>query len=375
MKQKIKIILFLIIILLVVLFLTNLFVKKDTIDIGVMTVLSGKAANIGLPTKEAIILAQNEINNNGGINGRELNLIIEDDKCNASDGITAINKLVNINQVKIVLGAGCSSGTISSGPIAEKNKVILLVTGAASPNITYLGDYVFRVLSSSADRGKILAEDAVSKKYVIAIIYESTDYTKPTIDVFKNRFNELKGTILLEEALSGEDDYKSSVIKIVSSKPDAILIMTQTTQNLSKILTILEQFNYSSQIYGNEQIGSEEILSKHKNYLEGAIFSDSKLDENSVLFQKFIKEFNKVYTDKLPASIIFFAGGYDAVYILKEAIEYCQSEKDTECIKNYLYSIKDRDGAAGKLTIDQNGDSIEKAVLKIIRNGKVEELN
>ena len=104
-----------------------------------MDALTGVAESYGIPLQQAKLLAVEEINAAGGINGRELQIIFEDSKCAAADAITAYNKLTDVDGVKIILGTTCSGAMLGAAPLAEADGVIMLSASATSPDIAGAG--------------------------------------------------------------------------------------------------------------------------------------------------------------------------------------------------------------------------------------------
>ena len=164
--------------------------------IGAMDALTGVAESYGNPLHQAKLLAVEEINAAGGINGRMLELIVEDSKCAAQDAITAYNKLTDVDGVKIILGTTCSGSMLGAAPLAEKDGVVLLSASATSPDIAVAGDYIFRTaindLQLGTDIGNTLWVDGARK---IATINESTDYAEGARSTAVARFEELGGSV------------------------------------------------------------------------------------------------------------------------------------------------------------------------------------
>ena len=124
-------------------------------------------------------MAADEINAAGGINGRTLELVVEDSQCTAKDAIAAYNKLTDVEGVKIILGTSCSSAMLGAAPLAESDGVILFSGLASSPDIAKAGDYIFRTQISDVqvgiDTGNVLWEHGIRR---LATITESTDYAE-----------------------------------------------------------------------------------------------------------------------------------------------------------------------------------------------------
>ena len=127
--------------------------SEETFVIGALDSLTGLGESYGVPLSQTKLLAVEEINAAGGVNGRLLRLVVEDSKCTANDAITAYRRLTDVEGVKIILGSTCSSGTLGVAPLAEKDGVILLSPSSTSPDITLAGDYVFRTAINSLQTG------------------------------------------------------------------------------------------------------------------------------------------------------------------------------------------------------------------------------
>ena len=203
---------------------------QGSYKIGVMVPLSGDAAAYGLPIQKALKIALDEVNANGGVNGKKLEPIYEDSKCSPKDGNAAAQKLVNIDGVKIIIGGVCSGETLGAAPITESNKVILFSPSATSPDITKAGDFVFRDAPSDAYAGVIASNyaynDLNSKK--AAIISESTDYAQGLRKVFKENFARVGGEIVADETYNPEDtDFRTQVTKVKAANPDVVYLVPQ----------------------------------------------------------------------------------------------------------------------------------------------------
>ena len=151
--------------------------QQGTYKVGVMLPLTGDGAAYGLPIQKSIKIALDEVNAKGGVNGRMLEPVYEDSKCNPKDGNAAAQKLVNVDKVKVIIGGVCSGETMGAAPITEANKVILISPSATSPDITKVGDFVFRVAPSDAYAGTVAAQYAYNELSArkAAIIAENTN--------------------------------------------------------------------------------------------------------------------------------------------------------------------------------------------------------
>lgn len=345
------------------------------INIGFIGPLSGDAAIYGEPMRDVVRLAVDEINNAGGIDGRTVNVIYEDGKCNGKDATSAAQKLINVDKVKIIIGGVCSGETLAAAPVAEASKVILFSPGSGSPDITNAGDYIFRNFPSDASSGRKMAELAIARNLKnIALLVETTDYAQAIKRVFTTRFNELGGKIVADESFTSEaTDMRTQITKIKSQNPNAVYLVPQTPARAEIAIKQFNELGLKVQILSNEIVNSEAILKNLGTLVEGILYAEPAFDETRPMSKAYLDKHKARYGtlgEGLPP--VYLATTYDAVYVLKEMIE--KYSEDTNKIKSGLYSIKNRQGTAGSLTIDQNGDPVFEYVVKTIKDGKPTEV-
>ena len=167
-------------------------VTTEPIKIGFVGPLSGDVANLGQNIRAAVEVARDEINNQGGINGRKIQVIFEDGKCDSKAATAAGNKLINLDKVKMIVGGVCSGETLAIAPMAEKNNVILISPASTNPKVTQAGDYVFRLIPSDSFQGKFAAEYMYNTlgKRSIAVLYTKNDWGVGVSNVFKKKIFE-----------------------------------------------------------------------------------------------------------------------------------------------------------------------------------------
>lgn len=345
--------------------------ESDTLKIGALMPLSGDGATYGVILRRVSEMTRDEINAAGGIKGKQLELVFEDGGCNADSANKAIQKLVEVDKVKLVHGGFCSSETLSAAPITEKNKVILFSSAASSPKISQAGDFVFRNYPSDLTQGKVDAEYTAKKGYKkVGIITESQDYTLGIAQAFEEEFKKLGGEVLNETYLSDASDFKSQITKLKGENVDIVFINPQTPPKGDLIFKQLKELDFKGPFLANDVVlGYGDLITKYKEYLEGSIGSEASYDRENPGMKKLQDAYKTKFNEDLQY-LSYMAPSYDALYILKEAIEAVG--EDTEKIRDYLYAVKDRKGLAGSLTMDKNGDPVAGHVLKIVKDGKVE---
>jgi branched-chain amino acid transport system substrate-binding protein len=349
-------------------------VAEAPIKIGVMLPLTGDAASYGEPARNAYQMAVEEINNGGGISGQQLSLIIEDGKCNGKDGANAAQKLINVDQVKVIVGGICSSETLAAVPLAEAKQVVVFTPGATSPDLTGSSPYFFRNIPSDASQGKVLAEVANSKGWKkVAFLQEQTDYALGIYSAFTARFEELGGSVVKEEFPSNQVDFRSALTKMKGTSADVIFVDTQTAPVADKVLKQMQDLKWSPKIILNDVPGGDpQITSTYKNLLEGAFTAQFVADPNNPKFSKLLDAYKTKYGIDLAYASSYGATEYDAIYMLKDAITTVGY--DGAKIAAWSRTVKDWDGASGKVTIKADGDRDGGHTAQIIKGGMVERL-
>lgn len=347
-------------------------VSTEPIKIGFIAPLTGDAAVYGIDERNATTLAVDEINANGGIKGRKIEVIYGDGRCSGKDAANEAQKLVNVDQVKVIIGGGCSSETLAAAPITEAGKVILFSPFSSSPDITNAGDYVFRNYPSDADVVKQQAQSVFNAGYKkVAIISENSDYAISSKTIFIAEIKKLGGEIVADEVFkSGERDFKTSILKLKTANPDAIFINPQSGVTGGLLLKQLREAGVTTQTFSYFVFGDKDAIKTAGSAINGMIYFDTAgltTAKGQAFNDKYIARFGPIQS-----SAYGVGAQYDAVYILANAIGKCG--ENTTCIKNYLYNMPLYEGVIGKYNFDSNGDikGISALVPKIVKDGVAE---
>ena len=340
--------------------------------IGVMLPLTGDGAAYGLPIQKAVKIAVDEINAKGGINGRVIEPVYEDSKCNPKDGNAAAQKLINIDKVKVIIGGACSGETLGAAPIANDNKVVMLSPSATSPDITTKGgDFVFRLAPSDAYAGVVASDYAYNelKARKAAVISETTDYAQGLRKVFKENFAKLKGEIVADETYNPEDtDFRTQVTKVKAAGPDVIYLVPQAPAKGVLLVKQIKEAGLSTQLLTAEVIIGRNVIKENAADMEGLVGVEQKFDEKAPKAASLLSKYKQQAKEEPPFPG-YMSGAYDAVYLISDAI--AKNGYDGEKIRDYLYGVRDWQGAVGKVTIDQNGDVVLDFSVKQAKNGEL----
>ncbi|MBI4598986.1 ABC transporter substrate-binding protein [Candidatus Uhrbacteria bacterium] len=357
---------------------TNAMIKKDTspIVVGGIAPLTGEAAAYGVPDQNAKMLAVEEINAAGGINGRELKIVWEDGKCNGTDATTAVQKLLNVDKVKVILGGSCSGETLAAAQLTQSARALLFSGLSSSPDLTTAGDLVFRTYPSDAFAGKMVATYA-SKELGLkraAIISENTDYAQALRRVFKEAFTEEGNEVVADEAFNtGETDFRTLVLKVKEQNPSVVYVAVQTLTPAEFILKQLGESGLKVQIIGSDSMLDRDFIKNHAELFEGIVSSELSLDESTSKTGGFVNAYTTKYAHA-PEYPGYLAAAYDSVYLIAEAMKATGST-DPEAIATYFNdTVKDWQGALSTFNFDDNGDAVLNLNMRKIVGGEITDL-
>ena len=342
-----------------------------TIRIGYIGPLTGDAASYGEPISNAIRIATDEINESGGINGREIEVVFEDGKCTGKDAVNAARKLVNVDRVPMIIGGVCSGETLALLPITEQAGVLVLSPSASSPDLTGAGTYFFRN-NPSDDRGGSLLADVILREHKnVAVISENTDYAQALRKVFKKQFVSGGGTVVADENFApGTGDFRSILTKVKAVNPDAIFINPQVEIAGGTIVRQLRELGIPSRLYGSNILSGSKAVEIAGEHGEGMIVFDSPgLNPENQKATAFLREYRERYGD---LSIEFYLGAaYDAVHILADAVAKTGGANPSD-LRSHLDGLRRFSGVIGTYSFDDNGDMVGvDHVLKKVENGAV----
>ena len=286
-----------------------------------MESLTGPGETYGTVSSQAKQLAVDEINAAGGIDGRMIELIVQDSKCSAQDAITAYNKLTDVDGVKIILGTSCSGAMLGAAPLAEADGVVLFSGLATNPDIAEAGDYIFRTAMSDAqlgiDTGNVLWADGVR---TLATITEATDYAEGVRRSSVAQFESLGGQVVAEERYPSDiTDFRSQLTKLFSADPDALHIAAQAEFSGGTIVKQARELGYDGPIYGEVVVIGATALEVAGEAATGVKAITADLDPANQKAQEVLRSFRQTYDYvTLPW---YMGSAYDDVYITAECLK------------------------------------------------------
>ena len=341
---------------------------KEPFRIGVMESLTGPGETYGTVSNQAKQMAVDEINAGGGINGRMIELVVEDSKCNAQDAITAYNKLTDVDGVKIILGTSCSGAMLGAAPLAEKEGVILFSGLATNPDIAEAGDYIFRTSMSDAqlgiDTGNVLWADGIRN---LATITEATDYAEGVRRTSVAQFEKRGGTVVGEERYASDvTDFRTQLTKLLSAEPDALHVAAQSEFTGGTIVKQVRELGYEGPIYSEIVVIGTTALEIAGDAATGMKAISAELDPANNIAQDVLANFRAKYEYvTLPW---YLGSAYDDVYITAECLKQTDNDQDADGMKDCLYNITWSGAIGDNYSFDDKGEvvGLSNAVVQIL---------
>ncbi|MCL5039906.1 MAG: ABC transporter substrate-binding protein [Firmicutes bacterium] len=338
-----------------------------SIKIGFLAPITGPAAADGESAKRAAELAVKEINAAGGIDGRELKLLVNDDRLDSKEAVNIANKLIGEKVVAVISGS-YSGTTRAVAPVLQQAKIPMITAYAVHPDITKAGKYMFRQSFLGTVQGRAGAEVAVkllgAKK--ISILAIDNDFGKTLGSAFKERAEALGATIVSNDIFpAGEKEFNPILTKIKGLEPDLIYMVAYASEG-AQIVMQAKSLGIKAQILGTEGIDStKQFLGVAKEAAEGVIITTNlNRDDERPVAKNFFANFKKAYgvdPDMVAAST------YDAVYVLANALKQAKST-DPDKIRDAIAATKNFEAVTGTI----QGYTAGGEVLKTVQVQKVQ---
>jgi len=345
---------------------------SDTIKIGEYASLTGKEAGFGQSSHRGTLLAIEELNAAGGILGRQLELITEDNQTKPGESATVAKKLISRDRVVALLGEVASGRSLEAAPIAQAARIPMIAPAATNPKVTETGDYIFRVCFIDPFQGTAMAKFALEtlgvKKVAIASSVSSA-YSVGLAQFFKETFAAGGGTIVGEQKFSeGDKDFRAQLTAIRASGAEAVFVPAYYTE-AALLIRQARELGLTVPFLGGDGWEAPQLLEIGGEALNGCYYSTHfSAEDTSPDAAEFVRRYRSRWNGETPGA--FAALGYDSVKVLVEAIRRAGTT-DGPALRDALASIKDFPGATGATTINAQRDATKPAAIIAIRDGKM----
>jgi branched-chain amino acid transport system substrate-binding protein len=344
--------------------------SSGEIPIGEYSSLTGTTATFGQSTHNGILMAFDEINKAGGVLGKKVKNVVEDDQSRPEEAATAATKLINQNHVVALLGEVASSRSLAAAPICQAAGIPMISPSSTNPRVTQVGNFIYRVCFIDPFQGKVMAKFAAKTlklKKVAILVDVRNDYSVGLQTFFRDNFKQLGGEIAAEQSYSeGDSDFHAQLTQIKAANPDGIYVPGYYTE-VGTISRQARELGITVPLLGGDGWDSPRLFEIGGDALNGCYISNHySVDDPAPQIQKFVGDYRTRYKQTPDA---LAALGYDAAKILVDAMGRAGSS-DGARVRDALAQTKDFPGVTGKITIDKDRNAVKPAVVLKIDNGK-----
>ncbi len=341
--------------------------ESDEIIIGHYGSLTGATATFGQSAQKGIEMAVDAVNQSGGVLGKKLKLLVEDDQGKPEEALTVVTKLISKDRVVALLGEIASSNSLAAAPAAQNSRIPMISPGSTNPKVTQAGDYIFRVCFIDPFQGKVMAKFAMNtlKVHKVAVLRDiKSDYSVGLANFFVENFKALGGEIIADESYSaGDKDFTAQLTSLKGKNPEAVFVPGYYTE-VGLIARQARKLGIKVALLGGDGWDSSKLWEIGGDALNGCYYSNHySVDDPSPILQKFVKDYKARFgtgPDSIPDAMA--ALGYDAALILADAIKRANSAQP-DSIKLALAQTKGFMGVTGSSTLDEHRDAVKPAVV------------
>jgi len=348
--------------------------ETEIVKIGVFEPMTGANAAGGALEVEGLKLANKLYPE---VLGKKVELVIVDNKSDKVEAANAARRLVDKEKVSIVLGSWGSGFSIAAGPVYKDAQVAAIGTSCTNPLVTLGNDFYFRVCFIDSFQGVVMARyanDEVGAKKVAIIQEISNDYSVALAQFFTDEMKRLTGDeeviVSVSNYNTGDQDFTAQLTNIKTSDADAIFAPGNFIES-ALIMKQAKELGIEIPFLGADTWETPEVIEIGQEAVEGAVFStffDSEVpltEETTTFLEAYKAEYG---ADKEPAAVTALA--YDAYIVALDAMERANTTTDTVAIRDAVSETSMFPGAAGIISLDENGDAVKSAIIKVIEDGK-----
>ena len=343
---------------------------QEEIAIGLVLSQTGRhGTSFGEPIQNGLELARNEINASGRI-ASNLKFIIVDDQSTVDGAIAAYNKLIQEDQVSVILGPATSTATKETFPIARDNEVVAISPTSAASGLSAISDFTFRVALTTG----VLVPDGIAATHAklgyqkVATLYDASDHFSVDGDVALQEALTAKGVeiVATETFQGGDTDFRAQLTQIQALNPDAVFVSSLPPEKPG-ILRQARELGIAAPLV-LRTLTAEDVAAAGEA-AEGAItFVGWGTAVDTPGNQAFIENYTAMY-GKAPNN--YAARSHATLHILAEAIANAEST-DAVSIRDALANISNFDTVLGTFSFDENGDAVYNSKILIVKDGKLE---
>jgi len=347
--------------------------QKDhsTIKLGYFGDLSGPTLNFGISGRNGVLMAVDEINQAGGIDGRPLDVVIEDDQGSPEKAAAQTAKLIDIDRAVAVIAGGTSSNSRAAAPKAQVSAIPMISPSSTDPAVTQIGDFIFRACFIDAFQGEVMARFASNtlKAHKAAILLDfNSSYSRGLADFFELSFTRLGGQVVSKQSYTqGDRDFRGQLNTVHTAGPDVIFVPGYYG-DVALIARQARQLGFNQPLLGGDGWDAPELWDLAGDAVNGSyISSHYSIEDQSPIVQRFVREYKQRYGNLAPDAHAALA--YDATRLLADALQRAGSTEGPK-LRDALAQTKDFIGVTGSISIDADRNAVKPAVVLKLQDGR-----
>ena len=346
-------------------------VDRSSIKIGYFGDLSGPTFDFGLSAKNGMLLATDQINQAGGINGRKIDVVIEDDQGSPELAATLVSKLIDQDRVVALIAGGASGSSLAAAPKAQSASVPMISPSSTNPAVTQVGNYIFRACFMDAFQGEVMAKFAASRLHArkAAIMLDfNSPYSRDLTEFFELSFAKLGGQVISKQSYTqGDPDYKGQLSSIKAAGPDVIYLPGYYGE-IATIAKQARQLQMTQPLLGGDGWDAPELWSLGGDALNGSYISNHySVEDPSPLIQEFVHNYKQHYGNLTPDAHAALA--YDAMKFLGEAIQRAGTTEAAK-LRDAIGETKNFPGVTGIISLNAQRNAVKPAAILKLQDGK-----
>jgi branched-chain amino acid transport system substrate-binding protein len=349
------------------------------VKVAVLAPLSGPVPTFGAMTRDGAMLAIEEWNAKGGVNGQKIVAVVEDSQCTPDPAVNAANKVIEQDKAKFIIGEVCSKASIPVSEIANAKQVIQISPTSTNPSVTVNADgstknYIFRACFIDPFQGSVgakFATETLGAKKAFIMVDQANDYVKGLAEFFEKAFVAAGGEVVGTASYTAQDtDFSAILAQVADKQPDFVYLPDY--YNIVNLVTKqAKEKGINVPFGGGDGWDSSDLDLKAA---AGGYFTNHYSPEDPrAEVQNFVKNFGAKYKDeqnqaKVPDALAALA--YDATNMLLQAMSDAATNTDTTKVADALRKIT-FNGVSGKITFDDQHNPVKSATILAVTEGGI----
>ncbi|WP_051261063.1 ABC transporter substrate-binding protein [Desulfovibrio inopinatus] len=343
---------------------------QDSVKLGVIAAKTGDASSSNADLFLAARYAADQINATGGLLGKLVKVLEFDNQSTAIGSVKAAKQAVDAG-VDVVIGASWSSHSMAMAPVLQQAGIPMISPISTNPDVTLLGNYIFRVCYTDPFQGSVMAKfarETLHAKTAVILVNVSRKYSLGLADFFEKDFVELGGVVLWRgEFLLDVTNYAELLNKTKELDPD-VLYIPGDYRDSAYIIKQARHMTLRAVIMGGDAFGLR-LYSLAGPAAEGVYYTTHwHKDSSNPVSQRFVKQFEATHGPILQTTIPLT---YDAVMVYAHAVKQAGTT-ERAAVRQALAETTGFHGVTGDITFNADGDPVKSAVIATLQNGKVE---